>query len=385
MSDANTDRRTVVKYETTLTPSGVERRVPTEILRSEVQREGEIEEWLLKHFEELKLDAALIGNQIIITDNKSIDMFAITRKGQLCIIELKRDKAERGVFIQILDYARLLSGFLIGQINAMCSQQKPHATSLSDVYTRHFNAELPRKRNRNPLLVILAEEFNPSEIQMALYLNQEHDFCIRLISYEAKRVAGSLMMEFRHELLPTDRLRVTSKMPDQVFEMRFQETSEWTWEKCTTASAIPVSNDIAARIQDYKADAPLSLLVYLDRYGYVASGTVDDISESRVGSLVDRKYLLMVWDVVVQLGDAIFRDKTEQPTEELQELIDEDKWSIIVGLLRFNAERIRRRQDHGGKRRPFKRKERPHLPAHTVHTLKKAKIARKAKVDTRPF
>lgn len=359
MSDKSQDVRRPAVYTTTITPSGVMKRTPVEFLRGEIEREGEIEECLEKKFDLLELDSALIGRQILLeVNNKKVDLLAVTRSGRLCIVELKRDRAERVVFMQIIDYARLVSRFLDGQVDAICAEAQPFATSLSDIYNKHFNAELPKRRKRNPLLVIVAQEFASSEIEMALYLNQEHRFDIRLISYEVKSVDGERVIEFRHQVYPEDRLRVRGPMPSQIFELRFRESSEGLWDDCRKKCVVPVADDIAKDVGELNKDEDAHLLIYLDNHGYVGSGVVQGIQSNSSEHANTGAILKMRWDVAVGFENAVFRHPDDQPESDLQKLDNEDKWALISGYLRFNAEHARRMRSHGAERRPFKKRAR---------------------------
>lgn len=356
MSNDAARRDLPAKFGTVVTPSGLKKRVPVEFVEGVIEREQELEEWLNKNFAALELDAALIGRQVAVTDNKSIDLFGITRKGQLCIVELKRDTAERDVFIQIVDYARLLSGFLSDQINEMCACATQSSTSLSDIYSRHFNSELPAKRLREPMLVVVAKDFADSETEMALYLNQEHKFCIRLISYEAKRTEGELVLKFQHEVYPEDQLRVTSEMPDQVLEVRVRESSQCLWNQCKDEAFIPSSAELVRGITGLNPEEPLWLLIYLDKYGYVAYGMIEEVASVATASADMSSPVKMKWEYAVELEKHVFRGKHDQPKREVEQLLDEEKWGILVGQLRFSAERARRKSGDGGKRLPYKRK-----------------------------
>lgn len=357
MQPENNSAKLVAKLEKRITPSGVVQKIPVEHVMATIRREAEIEKWLLEHFDDLGLDAALVGTQVPLEDNKSMDMFAITRKGRLCVVELKRDKGDRDVFIQILDYARLLSGFLRDELDALCAQVKNAKVSLADVYQEFFFRKMP-KCIRAPLLVIVAEEFDKSARQMALFLNQGQNFHIQLIRYDAELKDGCTQFSFQNEVLPDDCLRLNGTMPDQMLLVRIKETSEMLWNDCRNYQILPVSDDIAKKINHLQATGSVNLLVYLDLWGYVASGTIENRAlPTTFPELVGKTILPVKWDFAVPFEKAVFHSHFDQPQEDMEYVTDAENWSLIMGLLRFTHVHLREVKGHGAVRRPLKRQK----------------------------
>ena len=360
MPTKNTPQIIPAKLENQITPSGVVKKVVNDFLVSDIRKEQQIEDWLVGHFDELGLDAALIGRQVPVENNKDMDMFAITRTSRLCVVELKRDRANRDVFIQVLDFARLLSGFLKEELDALCAQAKNAKVSLSDVYQEAFQRNMP-KCLRAPLLVVVAEEFDDAARHMALFLNQVEIFHIQLIRYQAEKEGGLWKFSFQDEVLPENCLRVTGKMPDQTIMVRIEETSEMLWNDCLENHLLPVGDEAAKQIEKLRAKGPVSLLVYLDQHGYVASGSLEDRALPQDLSTPPEKTVLPVkWDFKVPIEKAVFLNKDAQPRKKVQIVTDAEDWAIVMGMLRFNAQHLRdtkkMKQKHGAEKRPFHRK-----------------------------
>jgi len=319
--------------------------------------ESEIEVWLANHFSDLKLGAALIGSQIDLEGNKRMDMLAIHKTGQLCIVELKRDEAEREVFAQILDYARLLSGFLKADLDDIC--RKLRAMSLADLFQQAFNRALPKTWPANPQLVIIAQDFDEAQVHMASFL-KEHRFDIRLFRYWPENEDGVRCFRFERVDISRKEFRVTGKMPDCTVVVRMAETGKELWSDCKQLEHVPVPRPDALTLRDYLKAGPVSLLVYLNNFGYVASGVVDSKAMTDEPQGDDELIRLRVqWEIAVEFEQAVFRWREDQPPAGKMirlGVADRDNWARLLGLLRFRAAKTNRNRTPARRKKAKSRK-----------------------------
>ena len=74
-----------------------------EIGRSKLDLEERIENWIARDISVLDPNLLVIGEQVLTAFGKYIDLLCIDPKGNLVIVELKRDKTPRDVVAQSLD------------------------------------------------------------------------------------------------------------------------------------------------------------------------------------------------------------------------------------------------------------------------------------------
>ena len=317
--------------------------------------EDAVEKWLTEHFADLKLGAALIATQVRLENQKCMDMLAIHDDGQICVVELKRDTPERTVFVQILDYARLISGSLKSDFDALC--QATHGIPLADFFRQKFKKELPKIQPVNPRLVIIAGDFDESLVHMASFL-KEHRFDLHLIRYERLMTAGVARFKFHPVDISRKCFRVTGKMPASVARLRLFESNNCLWSDCREQNRLPVPVTESIQIQEWLQTGPVHLLVYVDQHGYVASGTVVPETGKQTGpGGEDLVQLPVTWEYAVDIAQAIFSSSLKQlmsatqPPETqgyqppasgaLEKLGPEeaDSWARLMGQLKFRAEK----------------------------------------------
>jgi hypothetical protein len=320
-------------------------------LSREYHLEDEVEKYLKAHFDELKTGGHLLGTQIILGEGKRMDMLAIERTGQLCVVELKRDLAVREVFAQALDYGRLISGSLRADLDELC--RKVHKQSLADFYQDHFKRALPKKPPLYPRLIIIAGDFDEDLIQSAILL-QNHHFKLNLIRYELLPPDHRQRFRFTPVKVAADALRVREKMPGQVARIRFSETGDHTWEMCRTGHCLFATAATAAEFRRWLGNGPLHVLVYLDYHGYVASGIIAPEIEARHDLWAGDVIRLPVdWEYALEARHAIFSNDIQQPPGMKQPMLDltgqpwlltpdeAGQWARLLGRLKFRDQKAK--------------------------------------------
>lgn len=315
-------------------------------LAEDYHLESEVEAWLVEHFSDLGLGAALIATQIEMEDCKKMDMLSIRSNGRLCVVELKRDTPEREVFAQILDYARLISGCLTADLDDLCQQSQK--MSLADFFRLHFERKLPKKWPANPQLVIIAGAFDESLIQMATFL-KEHHFDLKLIRYERNPADTSRPFEFHPVDISPEAFRVSEKMPACVVNLRFYESGKYQWNACRSEGWLPLPISEATLIHELQQDNPVHLLVYLDRHGYAGSGTLKSDFDLTPVSPADSEILLPVnWEFSLDFTQAVFRSQPTPPPAATDQNAtsgkvvrlepgEYDRWAFLMGQIKFRA------------------------------------------------
>jgi hypothetical protein len=179
--------------------------------------ESTLEKWLVDHFDELKLDAALIGSQVQFQKGKKADLLAVLRDGRIYLVENKRDCAPREALAQILDYSMELNELLPGELDEICQSRNIRRQKFKTIYAQHFKQPYPDHPPSTPLLVLIADSFEEEEENLALFLNQKHGFQIRLIRFEAEGVGPDKAVRFFPVVGESDQVMPLGALPPNTF------------------------------------------------------------------------------------------------------------------------------------------------------------------------
>lgn len=161
-------------------------RLPAEALDLESRLEGILDSEITI----ASPDWLVIGRQVATPYGKLIDLLAIDSQGNLIVVELKRDRTEREIVAQLLDYGswvRGLRGDDIGPIfNAYRRKYRPTDSdeSIDAVFCRRFNARsMPDEINSSHELVIVGTSFDPSTERIVRYLSEEYGVRINAVFF----------------------------------------------------------------------------------------------------------------------------------------------------------------------------------------------------------
>lgn len=160
--------------------------------RSTLADEAMLEGWIAKDPAMIGLDVLVIGQQVMTDHKGKIDILAIDRGGDLCIVELKRDKTPRDVVAQVLDYASWVSGLSTKRVHEIAMDT--FKCRLEEKFREHFGTSLPENLNANHSMVIVASEFDASSRRIVEYLAEEHDLSINTAFFTVFEQGGKQLL-----------------------------------------------------------------------------------------------------------------------------------------------------------------------------------------------
>ncbi len=79
-----------------------------------------LENWIKTKPEILGTDILIIGEQVYTKSGNKLDFLAIDNNGNVVIVELKRDKLDRLVLAQVIDYASDLANWDVDKLSEIC-------------------------------------------------------------------------------------------------------------------------------------------------------------------------------------------------------------------------------------------------------------------------
>ncbi len=146
------------------------------VTRSSLSSEKNLEDWIVKDPSILGLDILIIGRQVKTYFNKYIDILAIDNKGNIFIIELKKDRTPRDIVGQILDYASWVVMLNTKDIYDIANNYLDK--DLSAAFLEYFDMVVPESLNDDHNMIIVASEFDASSKRIVEYLSETHGIAI---------------------------------------------------------------------------------------------------------------------------------------------------------------------------------------------------------------
>lgn len=119
----------------------------------------------------------VIGRQVPTAHGGRIDLLAIDKSGVLIVLELKRDRTDREVVSQVLDYAswvQELDYAAIASIFNKHGSETTNAVPLQVAFQNYFSVPIPEEVNTSQELVIVASGLHPESERVVRYL--QHNF-----------------------------------------------------------------------------------------------------------------------------------------------------------------------------------------------------------------
>ncbi len=150
--------------------------------RQKLNLESRIEEWLRQDITLISDDLLVIGQQLETAYGGFMDLLAIDRRGNLVILELKRDKTPRYIVAQCLDYASWVQDLSHESIQEIASGFLKDRT-LQQAFKEKFHKDIPDVVNERHRIYIVASSLDPSTERIVKYLSETHDVDINVATF----------------------------------------------------------------------------------------------------------------------------------------------------------------------------------------------------------
>jgi hypothetical protein len=259
-------------------------RIDSEITRlspSRLEDEARLETILKKDIRFLGLDLMILGQQVITSFGKRVDLLAIDEQGNLVIIEIKRDRTPRDVVAQLLDYGSWVKTLKHDEILAIFSRESP-TVRFEEAFANQFGSSPPETLNQAHQLVVVASELDHSTERIVAYLSTVYSVPINAVFFQYLR-DGSHEYLARTWLIDPNQSDVGEAGPvkgkqepwnGQDFYVTLGEGRYRTWDDCMKYGFISgghgkwYSKTLAQLFPDAR------VFVHLPGKGYVGVGKV---------------------------------------------------------------------------------------------------------------
>lgn len=200
-----------------------------ELKKTKLDLEQRVEKWLEKDISLISSDLLVIGKQVQTSFGGAIDLLCLDNRGDIVIIELKKDKTPREVTAQILDYASWVKDLSNEEINRIANDYLRDKGPLDEAFKKRFEEELPDVLNENHKMLIVASEIDNSSERIIKYLSEQHGVGINAVTFQY--FTDENKREFLARVFLIDPFQIeedgkrTKRKPNLTFE-QFQEIAE---------------------------------------------------------------------------------------------------------------------------------------------------------------
>jgi hypothetical protein len=202
---------------------------------STLNREERIEKWITQNISVLEPDKSsllVIGEQVQTDFGKRIDLLCIDSKGDLAIVELKRDKTAREVTAQALDYASWVKDLGLEKIEEIAAGYLKNGKKLKEAFEETFpEAEFPDVINADHSIKIVASEVDDSTERIIRYLS-ERGVNINWVRFQMFRAKDGREFLVRTFTIPPEEAEQNTRRSGKTKRASARKTLETRLEEC---------------------------------------------------------------------------------------------------------------------------------------------------------
>jgi len=179
-----------------------------EIDKQKLDLEERLETWIESDIDIIASNLLIIGRQVETDYGGIIDLLCIDEKGDLTVIELKRDKTPREITAQILDYASWVKHLSPDSVQNI--SEKYLNRTLDEAFVEKFNQELPESINEEHNMLIVGSEIDSSSRRIINYLSETYGVSINAVTFNYFKENGEEYLA-RTFLIEKERAMITQK------------------------------------------------------------------------------------------------------------------------------------------------------------------------------
>lgn len=164
--------------------------------------ESRLEHLILADPSILETELLLIGNQVLTSHGKFIDILGIDVEGTVHIVELKRDRTPRDIVAQALDYASWVQGLSNEDVRDIFTKHHPGADFDIAFAERFGGTPTPDDLNEAHKITVVASDLDDSTERIIHYLSSTYSVPINVMLFRYFSDRGNDYLA-RTWLLPT--------------------------------------------------------------------------------------------------------------------------------------------------------------------------------------
>lgn len=150
---------------------------------AKMPKESRLEQLILDDPSILETDLLLIGNQVLTSHGKFIDILGIDVDGAVHIVELKRDRTPRDIVAQALDYASWVQGLSNDELRDIFAKHHPGIDFDTAFADRFEGTPTPDDLNEAHYITVVASDLDDSTERIVQYLSSTHSVPINVMLF----------------------------------------------------------------------------------------------------------------------------------------------------------------------------------------------------------
>lgn len=277
-----------------------------EIKKSKLDLESRLEGWIKEDISIISHDLIIIGNQIETEFGGVIDLLCLDSRGDVVILELKRDKTPRDITAQVLDYASWVKDLSNERITEIANKYLGLKGPIEDAFNTNLGVALPEILNENHKMFVVASDIDSSTERIINYLSDSYGVGINAISFQYFKDDNSekeyLARAFLIEPSEMDRKYSSKRKPPltfrqfndisyengvgELFDNIAKELTDLFDYRSTTRSTVSWSGKIGKRMNtilnilpnDSNKSEGLRFYVYIERLSKYLNTEIENLS-----------------------------------------------------------------------------------------------------------
>jgi len=157
-----------------------------EIRVSKLNLEERIETWIEEDISILSANFLVIGRQVPVDFGGAIDLLCLNSRGDVVIVELKRDKTPREITAQILDYASWVSDLSNDKVTTIANDYlgRRGGSSLEQAFRQTFQIDTPEVLNESHSMLIVGSQIDAASERIIKYLSGSYGVSINAATFQ---------------------------------------------------------------------------------------------------------------------------------------------------------------------------------------------------------
>lgn len=211
--------------------------LPKRLQPGQVDLEKRLEDWVEADIEIVADDVLLIGRQVVTPYGTKLDLLGIDARGDLVIIELKRDQTLRETVAQGIEYAAWSAKLGYGDVVQYGALKYGDEDAFRQAFDERFGVPLPETLNAGQRILLVAPEITDTTTSVIEYLADTYRMPINAVSFDVLALDGRqvivrhVVREEGHTPAPASGKRQPSRSREEFIALAHENQVGETFEQ----------------------------------------------------------------------------------------------------------------------------------------------------------
>lgn len=162
---------------------------PARLRVGELAAERDLEDWIERDPALVEHGLVIVGRQVRL-EGGPLDLLALDPQGRWVLIEIKRERLQREVVAQAIDYASCLNRLEPARLRAQCDEylrSRGRTESLDALLAQRGQSLDDETDGRNVVIYLVGTGYDPGLERMVSYLADQADLSLRIVTFSPFR------------------------------------------------------------------------------------------------------------------------------------------------------------------------------------------------------